>query len=97
MRDGRNVDLDLRIGLCCSAKERRNLKTTVCCERQEVRRFHHWFRVPATVRTAQRNSDHSVRSRTHWGPLRNKRLNFSELISLEFVFRRPHAGMQSYF
>jgi hypothetical protein len=33
MRDGRDFSRVLRIGFCCSEQERRNLKTTACCEK----------------------------------------------------------------
>jgi hypothetical protein len=49
MRDGRDFSRVLRIGFCCSEQKRRNLKTTNCCEEQEVRRFDHRFRRPAVL------------------------------------------------
>jgi hypothetical protein len=49
MRDSCDFSRVLRIGFCCSEQKRRNLKTTNCCEKQEVRRFDHRFRRPAVL------------------------------------------------
>ena len=78
VRDGRFVDRDLRIGICRSEQERRNLEKAARCKKQEVRRCNHRFCLPAILRSAWSDSDHIVPARPRRRPLGNERLIFSE-------------------